>query len=242
MANSQQHETEIAGLSGLRLVVTSEVNQEDRFDEAKVKLLTGGDHLRARFMRQDHFTFTPTHHLWLMGNHQPRVHSGGESFWRRLRLIPFTNTVPDDKKNENLVKELLAEEGPGILAWIIAGAVSVHESGMVAPESVMAATEQYSAEEDALARFISDRCQIVNSPTAETTTAALYSAYTRWCAAEGERPMDSRVLGRELRSRYGLQGSRTKRSRSYKGIILLDIDVTDPEHDDGDDRGRWDQW
>jgi putative DNA primase/helicase len=81
------HETEIARLAGARMVLCSEVNEDDRFDEAKVKQLTGGDTLTARFMQQDHFSFTPTHHLWLMGNHQPAVRAGGRSFWRRLRLI-----------------------------------------------------------------------------------------------------------------------------------------------------------
>lgn len=246
MAGPTQHETEIARLSGLRFVVASEINQNDKFDEAKVKLLTGGDALTARFMRQDHFTFTPTHHLWLMGNHQPKVESGGESFWRRLRLVGFTNTVPDDKKIDNLAETLITEEGPGILAWVIQGAIDALASGINAPESVMAETAQYASEEDALSRFITDRCVIVDSPAAQTTTSALYADYTRWCAREGEKPLDARWLGRELRTKHGIQTGRTKSSRYYQGILLAEKpasnDVIDDVMPDSTDELRWDQW
>jgi putative DNA primase/helicase len=100
MAGGREDENAVARLAGLRLVVCSEVNQSARFDEAKVKLLTGGDKLTARFLYQRHFTFKPSHTLWLMGNHQPRVDAGGESFWRRLRLLPFTRVVPKEKRIE----------------------------------------------------------------------------------------------------------------------------------------------
>lgn len=100
--NYSGHETEIARLAGARMVVCSEINEGDRFDEAKVKQLTGGDTLAARFMRMDHFTFQPTHKLWLMGNHQPTVNGGGHSFWRRLRIVPFVNTVPEHRRVEDL--------------------------------------------------------------------------------------------------------------------------------------------
>ena len=232
MSNSQQHETEIARLSGLRLVIASEVNQDDKFDEAKVKLLTGGDALTARFMRQDHFTFTPTHHLWLMGNHQPKVSAGGESFWRRLRLIPFSNIVPDEKKIENLDRLLIEEEGPGILSWAIQGAVRVIRDGMRAPESVMAATSTYASEEDILARFLADRCIVTGNQAARIDTADLRAAYARWCEGEGERPLSPQVFGRELRSRFGIEQGKSNGRRIYVGIMLLATD-------DAEDNERW---
>lgn len=233
MAHSQQHETEIARLSGLRMVICSEVNQEDKFDEAKVKLLTGGDALTARFMRQDHFTFTPTHHLWLMGNHQPKVSGGGESFWRRLRLVPFANVVEDDKKIDDLATRLIDEEGPGILAWIIEGAAEVIARGMQAPAEVMAATHTYATEEDVLARFIADRCHLGGAKQVRIPTAELRAAYTKWCAEEGERPLPPQVFGRELRTRYDIEQTRSNGRRYYLSVTLL----TD---DEGPDRP--DEW
>ncbi|MFF7251447.1 phage/plasmid primase, P4 family [Embleya sp. NPDC008237] len=168
-----------------------------------MKLLTGGDTLTARFMRQDHFTFTPTHHLWLMGNHQPQVRAGGDSFWRRLRLVPFTRTVPPGQAIENLSTILVAEEGPGILAWIVAGASAVFRpgGGLAEPESVMAATRVYAAEEDALGRFLGECCHFGGGDHVRTETKVLRASYERWCHAEGETPIAPSPFGRELKQR-----------------------------------------
>ncbi|MBZ6250524.1 bifunctional DNA primase/polymerase [Streptomyces olivaceus] len=230
MAGQQQHETEVARLQGLRLVVVSEVNQDARFDEAKMKLLTGGDALTARFMRQDHFTFEPTHHLWLMGNHLPAVKAGGDSFWRRLRLIPFTRSVPPERKIEGLARILADEEGPGILAWMVAGAVSVFAEGLREPAAVMAFTETYAEEEDSLARFMSDCCHIGGGTHVAINTAKLRAAYDDWCRAEGETPLKPQVFGRELRTRFGIEQTRSNGRRFYIGVALL------IQPDEGDDQ------
>ncbi|MFB7364184.1 phage/plasmid primase, P4 family, partial [Streptomyces hydrogenans] len=218
MAGAQRHETEIARLHGLRLVIASEVNQEAKFDEAKVKELTGGDGLTARFMRQDHFTFEPTHKLFLMGNHQPRVSAGGKSFWRRLRLLPFTRTP--DTVIEDLDLLLVAEEAPGILAWIVAGAVDAFRDGLRDPASVTAATAQYAAEEDALARFLDEACHVGGGAQVRTATEVFRSAYERWCRAEGEDPLPSRQLGRELKDRFQIVRKPSNGTYSYINVAL----------------------
>ncbi|MET9517008.1 phage/plasmid primase, P4 family [Streptomyces sp. NPDC002994] len=218
MAGGQRHETEIARLHGLRLVIASEVNQEAKFDEAKVKELTGGDGLTARFMRQDHFTFEPTHKLWLMGNHQPRVSAGGKSFWRRLRLMPFVRTPQEVIEDLDLM--LITEEAPGILAWVIAGAVDVFRNGLRDPESVKAATAQYAAEEDALARFLDEACHVGGGVQVRTATEVFRTAYERWCRAEGEEPMPSRQLGRELKDRFQIIRKPSNGTYSYINVAL----------------------
>lgn len=228
MAGVTQHETEIARLSGLRLVIASEVNEEDRFDEAKMKLLTGGDALTARFMHQNHFTFVPTHHLWLMGNHQPRVTSGGDSFWRRLRLVPFNQTVPEERRIDGLDKILVSEEGPGILSWIVAGAVKAFAGGLSAPDAVKVATSTYAAEEDHLARFVEDRIQLGGGTAAREATAAIRRAYETWCRDQGERGMSPQAFGRELRTRFGIEQSKSNGVRFYVGMTLLN-DESEPE-------------
>ncbi|GAA3374668.1 phage/plasmid primase, P4 family [Streptomyces racemochromogenes] len=218
MAGAQRHETEIARLHGLRLVIASEVNQEAKFDEAKVKELTGGDGLTARFMRQDHFTFEPTHKLFLMGNHQPRVSAGGKSFWRRLRLMPFTRTPEEVIEDLDLL--LISEEAPGILAWIIAGAVDVFRDGLRDPASVTAATAQYAAEEDALARFLDEACHVGGGAQVRTVTEVFRTAYERWCRAEGEDPLPSRQLGRELKDRFQIVRKSSNNVYSYLNVAL----------------------
>jgi putative DNA primase/helicase len=220
MVGRQEHSEELARLQGLRLVVASEINPDARFDEAKLKELTGGDTLTARFMHQSFFEFEPTHHLWLMGNHQPRVKSGGDSFWRRLRLLPFQYKVPEEKKIEGLADLLVAEEGPGILAWIVQGAVEHFAKGLCEPESVKAATAVYAAEEDHIGRFLEDCC--TRGPVAQvrTETGRVRATYEAWCQSEGEQPMDARTFGRELKAR-GIVRKPSSGKYFYAGLGLL---------------------
>lgn len=221
----QQHATELADLSGRRFVICSEVNEADKFDEAKMKALTGGDTVKARFMRQDFFEFRPTHHLWLMGNHQPAVESGGDGFWRRLRLIPFTHSVPDDAKVEDLQGILIREHGPAVLNWIIAGAVEYGKHGLMEPPAVRAATQQYSADIDTVGRFLEDEC--LTSPAVASHASKvsdIREAYERWCHEAGERPLAGRSFTSQL-ARHGIATGRnapkgTGGSRMYGGIVL----------------------
>jgi len=216
-----EHQTEIARLSGARMVVCSEVNEDDQFDEAKVKLLTGGDSLTARFMNQDHFTFTPTHKLWLIGNHRPAVRSGGRAFWRRLRLIGFEREVPLDKMIDDLQNLLAGEHGPAVLAWIVAGAAeyaTARELGE--PETVMAATADYAHDQDTVARFLEERCEVTGNPATQVKVGLVREAYETWCRESGETPVTAKAFGLGL-SRRGVDSTRSKQARFYRGLYLL---------------------
>ena len=229
---SVQHETEIARLAGMRMVVCSEVADDDRFDEVKVKQLTGGDTLTARFMRQDHFTFKPTHHLWLMGNNQPSVRAGGRAFWRRLRLIPFEHEVPLDKMVDDLQGILAGEHGPALLAWIVQGAAAFHASGLQEPDSVKVATEHYAADQDTVSRFVAECCHKAASDQVQIKTTTLREAYERWCFQEGETPVSPKRLTMELTRRHGVGYARSSTARFYTRITLL---ADDQDHDSFDD-------
>lgn len=216
------HETEIARLAGARMVICSEVNEGDRFDEAKVKELTGGDTLTARFMRQDHFTFVPTHKLWLMGNHQPTVNGGGHSFWRRLRIIPFDNTVAEEKQVEDLQTILAHEHGGAVLAWIIAGATDYFAGGLAEPSSVRSATAKYAHDQDTVTRFVEDVCQLGGGELVKLRKSDVRRAYESWCSAEGATPVPSTAFTRALKTKHGV-GEDSGR-RFYTGISLYSDD------------------
>jgi P4 family phage/plasmid primase-like protien len=231
MVGKQEHSEEMARLQGLRLVVASEVNQDARFDEAKMKELTGGDTITARFMRQSFFSFDPTHHLWLMGNHQPTVKAGGESFWRRLRLLSFQHRVPDDQKVENLARILVDEEGPGILAWMVQGACEVFTGGLREPAQVMSATRAYADEEDQIGRFFEECCLIGGGDQVRLETKRLRSAYESWCHSEGDVPIASSPFGREIKQR-GITQVKSTGKRLYVGVALISTDEEEPRWDE----------
>ncbi|WNM74151.1 DNA primase/helicase [Mycobacterium Phage Nergal] len=222
LSGRDRHETEIARLHGARLVVCSEINADSRFDEAKVKVLTGGDVLSGRYMRQDFFDFVPSHTLFLMGNHQPQVTAGGTSFWRRLRLIPFLHTVPPEQRNPNLATELVRDEGAAILAWIVAGARQIVADGLREPEQVKAATQEYSEQEDALKRFIDECCELTPGANGGAKPVHVLQAYQKWAGINGEDAMLSQVkLGRELSARFGVRSVASNGIRVYGGLGLL---------------------
>lgn len=226
-----RHETEVARLAGSRMVICSEVNENDRFDEAKVQQLTGGDTLTARFMRQDHFSFSPTHHLWLMGNHKPAVRSGGRAFWRRLRLIPFEHEVAEEDVIEDLQGTLIYEHGPALLAWIVAGAVAYAKGGLREHAAVRAATEEYAGEQDTSGQFIEQCCLVGGGEHVKIRTSVVRDAYERWCSADRLAPANPTAFGLALR-KAGVGLTRSNGAKFYVGLALIpDESEQDNRHD-----------
>ncbi|MCQ4213362.1 DNA primase family protein [Streptomyces longispororuber] len=219
------HPTDLAELHGRRVIVCSEVKHGDRFDEARVKSLTGGDRIKARRMRQDFFSFQPTHKLWLLGNHRPEVGTGGFAFWRRMRLIPFERVVSDEQKIDNLADILVTEEGPGILDWLVRGARRYlsGEKDLTGPERVRVATTAYVETEDHTGRFLAECCALGPGLRAEQTR--LHAAYRSWCRIEDVPPIASRALAARIRETVGLASPRgmvlSNQRKYYPGIGLL---------------------
>jgi putative DNA primase/helicase len=226
--NFEGHPTDLAELHGRRIIVCSELKPGDRFDEARVKLLTGGDQLKARRMRQDFFSFTPTHKLWLLGNHKPEVNTGGFAFWRRMRLIPFDRIVPEHRKIDNLASLLVHEEGPGILAWLVDGARRYFAGAkdLAGPSPVQVATTAYAETEDNFGRFLGEKCKL--EPSLRAEQASLYAAYTHWCAMEAATPLTPRAFAARVRDTLGMTSPKqmllSNSRKFYPGIGLL----TDP--------------
>ncbi|GGR46276.1 DNA primase family protein [Streptomyces netropsis] len=219
------HPTDLAELHGRRVIVCSEVKPGDKFDEARVKLLTGGDRIKARRMRQDFFSFEPTHKLWLLGNHRPEVGTGGFAFWRRMRLIPFERVVSDDRKIDNLADMLVTEEGPGILNWLIEGArrYLAGDKDLTGPQRVRIATTAYAETEDHTGRFFDECCTLETDQRAEQ--ASLYAAYKAWCQNEGATAISSRAFAQRARELAGLASPKemilSNSRKYYPGIGLL---------------------
>lgn len=223
---------DVARLPGARFVVSNEVEEGRRLAEAQVKDLTGGDTLTARFMRGEFFEFSPTHKLWVYGNHKPEVRGTDEGIWRRIRLIPFEVTIPGDKQDRRLPAKLRAEL-PGILAWAVQGCLDWQRDGLGTPAEVKAATEAYRAEMDVIAEFLAESC--VMTPNAATTKAALYEAYSAWCESSGERALTMRKFGGRLRER-GVEEGTTGR---MKDRVWLGLGLRATENADvADVRGR----
>lgn len=222
-----EHPAELAQLSGARLVVCSELDDGQKFAEARIKQLTGGDSINARFLYGQPFTFTPTHTIWLLGNHRPQARTGGMAFWRRVKLVSFDHIVPPERRDPALGAKLAAA-GPHVLAWAIQGAVDYATNGIKEPADVQAATAAYAADQDTIGRFVDD--MVTLTPTnkmARVPVGQFRREYEAWCDEAGEIAASPKRLTQELRDRYNIDTAKSGSRRFYCGLVLLAGDDSD---------------
>ena len=214
------HPTEVADLFGMRLVASVETEDGRRFAESLVKQLTGGDKVRARRMRQDFWEFEPTHTVFLATNHKPEVRGTDTAIWRRIRLIPFTETIPPEQQDKKLPSKLRAEL-PGILAWCVEGCLEWQREGLQAPDEVRKATGEYRSEMDVIGAFLRDECEIGRDYKASFMD--VYNRYEEWCEEGGEKPETRRKFNARLKERGKFIDRRSGPGGSYEwhGLRLL---------------------
>jgi len=179
VTRNERHPADLAKLYATRLVVAQEVEKGRRWDEAKIKTLTGGDKITARFMRQDYFDFTPTFKLFIVGNQKPRLEHVDEAIRRRLLLVPFTVKIPESERDPKLAEKLWDQERWAILRWCVDGGIEWCRVGLNPPKIVRDATENYFADQDSLGQWI-DEC--IERDLAQTIlTRDLFTAWKLWC-------------------------------------------------------------
>lgn len=212
----EQHPTDLASLRGARLVTATETEEGKRWDEAKIKVLTGGDKVSARFMRQDFFEYVPSFKLMIAGNHRPGLRNVDEAMRRRLHLLPFTVTIPAGERDPHLGERLRAE-WPGILLWMLQGCREWQTSGLQPPAAVQAATDDYLDQEDALGAWIQDACE--RDLQAWSSSTALFRSWKLWAEAAGEWVGTQRRFVQGLCDR-GFDRARTNAAQGIRGIKL----------------------
>ncbi len=208
---------DIARLVGTRLVSAVEAEAGKPLAESFIKQLTGSDTITARFLFKEFFDFKPRFKIWLAANHKPAISGGDHGIWRRVRLVPFTVTIPEHEKDPRLPQKL-AEELPGILAWAVRGCLAWRENGLGVPEDVKAATASYREEMDAFAGFVEASC--VPEAGATVPASALYAAYTKWCEENGERARSQKSLAFSLSERGFEPAKGGKGVRIWRGVRL----------------------
>jgi putative DNA primase/helicase len=210
------HPTEVASLQGARLVTAVETEEGRRWNESRLKLLTGGDRVTARFMRGDFFTFSPTFKLLIAGNHRRALRTVDEAMRRRFHMLPFTANIPPAERDPQLT-EKLCTEWPGILRWAIDGCVSWNRAGLQAPETVRQASVEYLEAEDTLQQWIDDRCEFRTDAWA--SSAVLFADWQRYAEAAGEAAGTQKRFAQRLTS-HGIQPQRTAFARGFAELRL----------------------
>jgi putative DNA primase/helicase len=222
ISKGQTIRNDLAKLQGARFVTATESETGKRMAESVVKQLTGGDTVTARFLYGEHFEFKAQFKLWLATNHKPKIIGTDEAIWRRIRLVPFTITIPKEKRDRELVEKLKLEAS-GILNWALAGLRDWQARGLDEPESVNAATSEYRQSQDVLTHFLEAKCEMV--PDAEERASALYAVYREWTEATGEFRLSERDFSSALGDRGFVKrrvGARTEKPSGiyWKGICV----------------------
>ena len=207
---------DIARLRGTRFVTTTEAEYGRRISEPLIKQITGNDKMTARFLYGEYFNFTPTFKIFMATNHKPIIKGTDHGIWRRIKLIPFTTRIEDDKQDKNLEKKLLLE-GSGILNWLIEGSRRWCKEGLKTPNVIVKATNEYRAEMDIIGNFIKDRCNQL--PGLEIKARELFKCYQDWCGENNEHAVSERFFGLRLKE-MGLDQKRSNDGRYWQGIQL----------------------
>jgi len=211
-----KHSTDLAMLAGARFVMTTEVEEGQAWAEARIKALTGGDPITARFMRHDNFTFVPRFKLTISGNHKPDLRNVDDAARRRFHIVPFEHK-PD--KIDRLLTDKLKKEWPQILRWMIGGCLEWQQSSLNPPQVVMHATDVYFREQNTVRHWIDDTCE--GDARRLDTTEHLFKSWSEYAVANGEKPRSSKWLAQTLikqgfKHLKDVPGHRNK--RGFEGI------------------------
>ena len=228
--HTDRHPTELADLHGRRLVVCNETRHGRTLDEGTLKDVTGDDPITARRMKEDFWTFSPSHKIVLFGNQRPRIKCLDKGIERRLRLVPFAVSFVG-REDKNLKAALLAEL-PGVLAWLVRGCVAWQAEGLPEARAIIDATAAYIKAEDTLGQFFEDECVLKDKAGAQVadkvTRKQVRDRYLEWSEARGEKPVSGKDLADAIRDRGAVDRKVRADGKSCAGWVGIRL-VTDKE-------------
>jgi len=176
-----------ASMEGKRVVLTDEIPEGRVLQDSQVKAITGGDPMNARRSFESPYVFMPTHKLWLMGNHKPEIKGTDEGIWRRVHMIPFLVTIPENERRprHDILREF-QNEAAGILNWAIRGLLESRDIGLRPPAQVIDATKEFRDDCDQFGTFLTECTE--KSIEGRVGIGQLAKCYKIWCERNSETP------------------------------------------------------
>lgn len=223
---NDKHSTDLAMLRSARMVCASETEEGKAWAETRIKSLTGGDTISARFMRQDFFEYRPQFKLVIIGNHRPVLHNVDDAAKRRFNVVPFEYKPAQPDRS---LEEKLKAEWPAILRWMIEGCLDWRKNGLVRPKVVLDATSDYFSEQDVLSQWVEDCCEVAKLNA--DTSGRLFASWKSYALSRSEDPGNSKSFNMAMQRR-GFKPTRDTngiRGRGFVGVrVALDADA-DPK-------------
>lgn len=187
---------DVARLADARLVIGQELNSRDRLNESLTKQLTGQDVVTARYLFQEYFEFLPTFKLIIAANNLPTIEGADDGISRRIRIVPFMARFSGEKRDNGLAKKLEGEF-PGILNWLVKGAMAYFNEGLKEPEIVTNASRDYLDDENQVRRFMEEKFTRVKGERVSLRVA--YDEYSDWANVNLLDPIGKIDFGRRLK-------------------------------------------
>ncbi len=217
-STGDKHPTELAALHGSRLVTASETEEGRQWAEARIKQLTGGDRIAARFMRQDFFEFDPTFKIVVVGNHRPVLRNVDDALRRRLSFIPFDHKPASPDRE---LEDKLRAEWPGIMRWMIDGCLDWQANGLLRPDVVKDATASYFGDQDIMEQWLEEMCDAdPGNDYKSATSAELFSSWREYSTKAGEKLMSQKSFADALQKRGFVRHKGSFGVRTFKGVRL----------------------
>lgn len=218
-SKNDKHPTELARLKGARVVTATETEKGQGWAEARIKFLTGGDRIAARFMRENFFEFKPQFKLIVVGNHKPTLANVDDAIKRRFNIVPFTRQPVSPDRN---LQEKLQAEWPMILRWMIEGCLDWQKNGLIRPQSVTATTDAYFADQDVFGQWLDEKCDAEpDNPHKWDTVADLFTSWSKFANEAGEQPGSKKAFNEAMQSRGFHSARGGKGVRTFKGVRLI---------------------
>ncbi|WHZ11748.1 MAG: hypothetical protein OJF60_002187 [Burkholderiaceae bacterium] len=211
----------LATLAGARLALMNETEAGSRFSGQVIKTLASTERITARQLHRAPFTFSPSHKPFIRGNHKPIIADSDDGVWRRILLLMFNRQFAPHERDKHMETKLM-REAPGILAWMVRGAVEYYRSGLMVPECVLSASREYRRDSDLLGHWLDEECEV--GPRFDCRQVEAFASYTAWCRSQEVRPLSKPAFTRALAERGFTAGrlfTRGDRAHTYRGIRLI---------------------
>jgi putative DNA primase/helicase len=236
---SDKHPTDMAGMKGARLVTASETEEGRAWAEAKIKALTGGDIISARFIARDFFEFKPEFKLTIVGNHKPVFRNVDDAMKRRFNVVPF---IFKPAKPDKELETKLQAEWPAIFRWMMDGCLDWQREGLLRPRAVLEATATYFAEQDLVGQWVEECCNL--GPRESETMAELFKSWSSYAIANGEKPGTTKWFSQIIARSGGEPVKHTPGHNGKRGFrgISVKLETTRNHYEaqtDYDDQGRY---
>jgi putative DNA primase/helicase len=215
-SKGERHPTDLAMLRGARLVTSSETEEGRAWAESRIKQMTGGDPISARFMRQDFFTYRPSFKLTIIGNHKPVLRNVDEAARRRFNIVPFIRKPAQPDRG---LEEKLKAEWPGILRWMVEGCLDWQSAGLQRPDIIKATTEAYFDAQDLFGQWLEEECDAeIGNEYKWETTGLLFEAWSAYAQSAGESPGSKKAFSEAMQRRGFIADKGKGGVRIFRGV------------------------